>query len=114
LKSIQCSAVANEMKTWKNSSLRNQASPEVELLEEVAVSVKPTHSIVLYNDDVNTFEHVIEMLMAYCEHQPEQAEQCAYIVHYNGKCSVKNGEYKKLEPICSALLEKGLSAQIEN
>lgn len=89
------------------------SSTEVELLEKKETLVKPTHTIILYNDNVNTFEHVIEMLMAYCDHKPEQAEQCAYIVHYNGKCSVKNGEYTKLEPICSALLDKGLSAQIE-
>jgi len=87
---------------------------EVDLLEEEEVSKKSTPAIVLYNDDVNTFEHVIEMLIVYCDHQPEQAEQCAYIVHHNGKCSVKNGEYEKLVPICSALLEQGLSAQIEN
>ncbi|HEV7230122.1 MAG TPA: ATP-dependent Clp protease adaptor ClpS, partial [Bacteroidia bacterium] len=73
----------------------------------------PEHTIVLYNDDVNTFDHVIDMLMEYCDHEPEQAEQCAHIVHHVGKCSVKNGSYDKLEPICSALLEKGLSAQIE-
>jgi ATP-dependent Clp protease adaptor protein ClpS len=88
-------------------------APEVELLEEVITEVKATHTIILYNDDVNTFDHVIEMLMKYCNHQPEQAEQCAYLVHHIGKCSVKNGTYEKLVPICSALLDNGLSAQIE-
>jgi len=88
-------------------------APEVELLEKEEVSLNPQHAIILYNDEVNTFEHVIEMLITYCDHQPEQAEQCAYIVHYNGKCLVKNGSYDDLVPVCSALLEQGLSAQIE-
>jgi ATP-dependent Clp protease adaptor protein ClpS len=91
-----------------------QLSPEVELLEEVCTEVKSSDSIILYNDDVNTFDHVIDMLMKYCDHLPEQAEQCAYIVHHVGKCSVKNGSYDKLVPICSALLDQGLSAQIES
>jgi len=86
---------------------------ELELLEEEQVEFKSSHTIILYNDDVNTFEHVIEMLMVYCDHLPEQAEQCAYLVHHTGKCSVKNGDYDKLVPICSALQEQGLSAQIE-
>jgi ATP-dependent Clp protease adaptor protein ClpS len=90
-----------------------QPDIEVDLLEEEEIAVAPSHSIILYNDDVNTFEHVIEMLMVYCDHQPEQAEQCAYIVHHVGKCSVKNGRYDELTPVCSALLDQGLSAQIE-
>ena len=70
------------------------------------------HEIVLFNDDVNTFDHVIEMLIKVCEHTQEQAEQCSVIVHNNGKCSVKTGEYKDLKPRCSKLLEAGLSAEI--
>jgi ATP-dependent Clp protease adaptor protein ClpS len=53
------------------------------------------------------------MLVKYCDHSKIQGEQCAYIVHHNGKCSVKRGEYKKLKPICEALLEGGLTAEIE-
>lgn len=69
--------------------------------------------LVLYNDDVNTFDHVIESLVKICAHQPEQAEQCAYIIHYKGKCIVKSGEFKKLRPMCEALLERSLTAAIE-
>lgn len=79
------------------------------LVEELVDS----QQIVLFNDDVNTFDHVIDMLIKYCKHEPEQAEQCAYIVHYNGKCSVKNGAYEELKPICTALLDAGLSAEIQ-
>lgn len=79
------------------------------LLEEETVK---QNEIVLFNDDVNTFNHVIETLMAVCDHTPEQAEQCSLIVHYKGKCTVKTGEYKELEPRCSGLLNAGLSAEI--
>ncbi|MAP55370.1 ATP-dependent Clp protease adaptor ClpS [Altibacter sp.] len=68
--------------------------------------------IVLYNDDVNTFDHVINTLIYACDHTPEQAEQCSIIVHYKGKCDVKSGSYDDLEPRCTMLLEAGLSAEI--
>ena len=68
--------------------------------------------LLLYNDDINTFDHVINMLCKYCEHDLIQAEQCAWIVHNNGKCMVKRGEFTKLKAICSALLDAGLSAKI--
>ncbi|MBC6998212.1 ATP-dependent Clp protease adaptor ClpS [Cytophaga sp. FL35] len=79
------------------------------LLEEEVVK---QNEIVLFNDDVNTFDHVIETLIDVCDHTPEQAEQCSIIVHYNGKCTVKTGDYKDLEPRCSKLLRAGLSAEI--
>ncbi|MEK6154656.1 ATP-dependent Clp protease adaptor ClpS [Flavobacteriaceae bacterium 3-367] len=79
------------------------------LLEEETLK---QNEIVLFNDDVNTFEHVIETLVDVCEHTPEQAEQCSLIVHYNGKCTVKTGEYDDLKPRCSRLLQAGLSAEI--
>lgn len=70
------------------------------------------NEIVLYNDDVNTFDYVIDTLIYACEHTPEQAEQCSILVHYKGKCTVKTGSYDELEPRCSKLLEAGLSAEI--
>ncbi len=73
---------------------------------------KKISEIVLYNDDVNTFDHVIETLIYACEHTPEQAEQCSLLVHYKGKCTVKTGVYDELKPRCSKLLEAGLSAEI--
>lgn len=86
-----------------------QEEEEVLTLEQEIES----HQLVLFNDDVNTFDHVINMLVKYCKHEPMQAEQCAYIVHYNGKCDVKNGSYEELEPVCTALLDAGLSAEIQ-
>lgn len=70
------------------------------------------NQIVLYNDDVNTFDHVVETLIVACEHTAEQAEQCSIIVHYKGKCTVKSGSFDDLKPRCSKLLEAGLSAEI--
>jgi ATP-dependent Clp protease adaptor protein ClpS len=78
----------------------------------VADAVDQNNQIVLYNDDVNTFDHVIDTLMRVCSHTPEQAEQCSLIVHYNGKCTVKTGPMDKLKPQCTQLLEAGLSAEI--
>lgn len=82
--------------------------------EEVAVKAKEQHlnEIVLYNDDVNTFDHVIDTLIYACDHTPEQAEQCSLLVHYKGQCTVKTGVYDELEPRCSMLLDAGLSAEI--
>jgi len=71
-------------------------------------------SLILYNDDVNTFDFVTESLIKVCHHEPLQAEQCTYLVHYTGKCAVKSGTFKKLKPFCEALLDRGLSAQIES
>ena len=70
------------------------------------------NEIILFNDDVNTFDHVIDTLMRVCDHTLEQAKQCSIIVHYKGKCSVKSGSYSDLKPRCTKLLEAGLSAEI--
>ena len=70
------------------------------------------NEIVLYNDDVNTFDHVIDTLIRVCKHSAEQAEQCAILVHYKGKCTVKTGSFDELKPQCTQLLEAGLSAEI--
>ena len=84
--------------------------------EQVSVDVleqlEPQRELVLFNDDVNTFDFVIDSLISICEHTDEQAHQCALIVHYKGKCTVKTGELSDLEPRCSKLLELGLSAEI--
>lgn len=89
-------------------------STKERVLEELLVEekVQKQNEIVLYNDDVNTFDHVIETLIYACEHTPEQAEQCSIIVHYKGKCTVKTGDYDDLKPRCSKLLDAGLSAEI--
>jgi ATP-dependent Clp protease adaptor protein ClpS len=89
-----------------------------QILEEEVVEViskeEATKALLLYNDDVNTFDFVTESLIKVCGHDAIQAEQCTYLVHYTGKCVVKNGTFKALRPLCEALLERGLSAKIED
>ncbi|WP_242132140.1 ATP-dependent Clp protease adaptor ClpS [Aestuariivivens marinum] len=87
---------------------KEKVSEELLLEEEVVAQ----NEIVLYNDDVNTFDHVIDTLIYACEHTAEQAEQCSIIVHYKGKCTVKTGPYDDLKPRCTMLLDAGLSAEI--
>jgi len=88
---------------------------QTDVLAEVTTkeALAEEKELVLYNDDVNTFDHVIETLITVCEHNALQAEQCAMIVHYNGKCTVKTAALKKIKPMCSALLDAGLSAEIQ-
>lgn len=74
---------------------------------------KQENHLVLYNDEVNTFDWVIESLIKICKHDLLQAEQCSLIVHHNGKCAVKNGGFDDLKPMKEALVDRGLSATIE-
>ena len=81
-----------------------------EIIEKIeSIDLK---ELMLFNDDFNTFQHVIEMLCKYCEHDTIQAEQCAWIVHNNGKCMVKRDEYSNIKPIYDALQDAGLSVKI--
>ena len=91
-------------------SKKEKISPGLD--EDILTKDTEKHQIILYNDDVNTFQHVIETLVKFCKHTYQQAEQCAYIVHFSGKCVVKTGSLAELVPICSALLDAGLSAEI--
>lgn len=79
---------------------------------DVLTTEEKLRDLILFNDDHNTFEHVIKSLMDVCEHDMLQAEQCSVIIHYNGKCVVKTGEYSRLDPMRNALIDRGLSAVI--
>ena len=94
--------------------LQNNYQEETFAEEDVMELIGDECHLILYNDDVNTFDHVIDTLVEVCHHTFEQAEQCAIIVHFKGKCDVKSGSYSFLKPLCTALLDAGLSAQIEN
>ena len=94
--------------------IQNNYQEETFAEEDVMELISDECHLILYNDDVNTFDHVIDTLVEVCHHTFEQAEQCAIIVHFKGKCDVKTGSYEYLELICTALLDAGLSAQIEN
>jgi len=71
------------------------------------------YKLVLYNDDINTFDWVIQSLVDVCKHTPEQAEQCAFLVHCKGKYAVLHGDMSKLEPACLGLLNRGLTAEVQ-
>jgi len=83
---------------------------EETLTVEKIVAIK---NLIVYNDNINTFDHVIDSLINVCRHESEQAEQCTWLVHYKGKCQVKRGDYETLEPMCTALLDRGITAEIE-
>jgi ATP-dependent Clp protease adaptor protein ClpS len=85
-----------------------QHQEDVLLLEEVT----DLRNLVVYNDDINTFDHVIHTLIEVCKHTPEQAEQCTFIIHYKGKCSVKIGTFEELQSMCSAIHDRGISADV--
>ena len=102
---VVCDILVKEYETIISQKIQEK----VDVLEEISNN----NEIVLYNDDVNTFDHVIDTLIRVCEHTNEQAEQCAILVHYKGRCTVKTGSYDELKPQCSSLLDAGLSAEIE-
>ena len=85
---------------------------ELEEKQEVNVEKEATKELILFNDDVHTFDFVIEALMKVCRHTSTQAEQSAYIVHFNGKCSIKRGSEHKLKPMKDALVDRELIAKI--
>lgn len=82
--------------------------------EDILIDEKKSdlNQIILYNDNINTFDHVIETLINVCDHSPTQAEQCTLIVHYKGKCSVKSGTLFDLKPILNKLISANLTAEI--
>ncbi len=88
--------------------------PEIEesevLLEEELDLEEST--LIVFNDDINTFDHVANILVKVCQHSVEQAEQCTLIIHYKGKCAVKRGSFTELKPRCEAILDAGIQATI--
>jgi ATP-dependent Clp protease adaptor protein ClpS len=85
-----------------------------EIIEEcIETSTIHSSSLIVWNDDVNTFDWVIEALVDICDHSPEQAEQCAWFIHTKGKYAVKNGDVDTLKPMCDAIVERGIGATIE-
>ena len=93
----------------------NTPDLEGEVIEahDVETQEPPMYRVLLHNDDVNTFEFVIESLIDVCKHTTEQAEQCTYLVHYKGKCDVKKGSFDFLRPMRHELVERGLNATID-
>ena len=81
-------------------------------LEDIIAETIAVKKLIVYNDEVNTFEHVIETLIEVCGHTQEQAEQCTWIIHFNGKYAVKMGSFDDLLPMRTAICDRGISAEI--
>jgi len=96
-------------------NLKNQAGTQwqTQESEELAVLSQEFHNLIVWNDNVNTFDWVIESLIEICEHSPEQAEQCALFIHHKGKYGVKKGSFDILRPQCEALIDRGIQATID-
>lgn len=92
-----------------------QYTVQEDVLEEVITDEALTEirDLVVLNDDYNTFHHVTRTLIKVCKHQQEQAEQCTLIIHYKGKCSVKKGSFEELKPMCDAIHDAGIGAEIQ-
>lgn len=95
----------------KLSLLKNDTFSKEET--DVLTSLEEPCSLIVWNDEVNTFEWVIETLMEVCGHSHEQAEQCAYIIHFHGKYAVEEGSYDDLKPKCDAITDRGINATVE-
>lgn len=89
------------------------SNTETEVLEEVDTKTEEGHRLIVFNDDINTFDHVIDTLIKVCNHTETQAEQCTWIIHFKGKCSVKEGTWNDLVPMRNAICERGISAEVD-
>lgn len=98
------------MKFFNSWGTQIDTEEDISLLTEQGEVKK----LILHNDDYNTFDWVIESLVEICKHNTEQAEQCAYIVHYRGKCQVKHGDEEMMNKLHAALVQRGLTATVEN
>jgi ATP-dependent Clp protease adaptor protein ClpS len=87
-----------------------QYEEDVEVLEEV-IDVDQ-NDLMVFNDEINTFDFVIDTLMEVCGHTPEQAEQCTLLIHYKGKCSVKKGTFEELAPMRNDICRRGIDARV--
>jgi ATP-dependent Clp protease adaptor protein ClpS len=87
-----------------------QEKKQVDVME--VIETTDLYDLVVFNDEFNTFEHVIATLMRVCRHSPEQAEQCTWIIHHKGKCTVKSGQLDTLQPMKDAICDVGIDAKI--
>ncbi|HCX24309.1 MAG: Clp protease ClpS [Flammeovirgaceae bacterium] len=95
--------------------LEMEFAPDIEELVEIEEDFDQDDlkNLVVHNDNYNTFDHVINTLIKVCKHDTHQAEQCTYIIHYKGKCSVKNGSFTELKPMKDGITDAGIAATIE-
>jgi ATP-dependent Clp protease adaptor protein ClpS len=94
---------------FKNYSPDTHEQDDV-MLEELKDEL---YHLIVWNDDVNSFDHVINTLIEICHHEPHQAEQCTWLIHYKGKCDVQKGSFDKLKKMAEAIIDRGINATIE-
>jgi len=94
-------------------STKSHTQTDTHVDTETLTMLEEMCSLIVWNDEVNTFEWVIETLVEVCGHSHEQAEQCSYFIHYQGKYAVKQGSYDELKPLCDAITERGIGATVE-
>jgi ATP-dependent Clp protease adaptor protein ClpS len=89
-------------------------SPQIDVIEEVEEVIEDVKLwiLVVFNDDINTFDHVIDTLIDVCDHETTQAEQCAMLIHLKGKCAVNSGEYDELVSQRNEICRRGISAEV--
>jgi ATP-dependent Clp protease adaptor protein ClpS len=96
------------------TSIANSLNPEKEKETDLLELVDKGYHLIVWNDEVNTFEWVIETLIDVCGHERIQAEQCAWLIHTRGKYAVKDGDYETLKSMCDAITERGIGATVES
>jgi ATP-dependent Clp protease adaptor protein ClpS len=94
--------------------MKPKESPQIDVIEEVEEVIEDVKlwSLVVFNDDINTFDHVIDTLIDVCDHETTQAEQCAMLIHLKGKCAVNSGEYDELVSQRNEICRRGISAEV--
>lgn len=99
---------------FRMSTRQRPSVPDIEVLEleEEEIELDLCFNLVVFNDEVNTFDHVINTLIEICDHTPEQAEQCTLIIHYKGKCTVRTGEWDEMASMRNAICQRGISAEV--
>ena len=95
------------------ANIKNDTRTDSRSETDILTSHEEPCNLIVWNDEVNTFEWVIETLMEVCGHNHEQAEQCSYFIHFQGKYAVKQGNYEELKPQCNAITERGINATVE-
>ncbi|HQH14537.1 MAG TPA: ATP-dependent Clp protease adaptor ClpS [Bacteroidales bacterium] len=93
--------------------MKKMIKERIKSLDQNEEQLTDRRELILFNDDINTFDFVIETLIEVCEHDPLTAEQCTLIAHFNGKCSVKSGDVEELIPISSEMTNRGLTVSIK-
>jgi ATP-dependent Clp protease adaptor protein ClpS len=96
-----------QVSNMKTGHQERELQDTLEVIEVIDVN-----NLVVFNDDFNTFDHVIQTLIKVCKHTPEQAEQCTWLIHYKGKCAVRSGPVEELKPMRQAICDAGIDARI--